>query len=375
MTSTGLQKTAVMLLPLLGGVIVALIIIIIALSLEDASFGDVWEALYDGAWDSSGRRARVVRNLLPLLLCSSGLLLTFTAGLWNIGIEGQLTMGAVGASLGALFVEMSGRTGQIAVELLLAMSAGAAWALLTAILKTRGGVNEIFGGVALNFIAALFSSFLIAGPWAPEQGGTGSRTAAFEAFALLPARAVERAFISDLAVAFTVLAFSVAAGILFFTRYGLQLKAIGRSPASARALGIPTERNMWIAMALCGAMAGLGGAVLVLHPPIGQLQQNASGGIGFLALLVVLLASIRPLLVPFIAFVFAFLNTGAQRVESSLQLDSSLVKVLQGVLVLAVLMFDGVRRRVEVAQERRAVAAEAARLAASAEQEASESDE
>jgi simple sugar transport system permease protein len=84
---------------------------------------------------------------------------------------------------------------------------------------------------------------------------------------------------------------------------------------------------------------------------------------------VVLLASIRPVLVPFIAFVFAFLNTGAQRVESSLRLDSSLVNVLQGVLVLAVLMFDGVRRRVEVAQERRAVAAEAARMAASAEQE------
>jgi simple sugar transport system permease protein len=180
---------------------------------------------------------------------------------------------------------------------------------------------------------------------------------------------VERAFISDLAVAFTVLAFSLAAGILFFTRYGLQLKAIGRNPASARALGIPTERNIWIAMTLCGAMAGLGGAVLVVHPPTGQLQQNASGGIGFLALLVVLLASIRPVLVPFIAFVFAFLNTGAQRVESSLRLDSSLVNVLQGVLVLAVLMFDGVRRRVEVAQERRAVAAEAARMAASAEQE------
>ena len=144
MTTNSLQKAAITLLPLLGGVIVALIIIIIALSLEDQSIGDVWDALYSGAWSGPSNRARVLRNVMPLLLCSSGLLLTFTSGLWNIGIEGQLTMGAIGASLGALFVDAGGRAGQIAVELLLAMSAGAAWALLAGILKTRGGVNEIF---------------------------------------------------------------------------------------------------------------------------------------------------------------------------------------------------------------------------------------
>jgi hypothetical protein len=86
-----------------------------------------------------------------------------------------------------------------------------------------------------------------------------------------------------------------------------------------------------------------------------------------LALLVVLLASIRPALIPLIAFVFAFLSTGAQRVESSLNIDSSLIEVLQGILVLAVLLFDGFRQKIEVTQERRAIAAESARLAASVE--------
>ena len=372
--SDNLQKTVINLLPLLAGVIVALIVIAIALAFDEVNLGDVWEALYDGAWDGSNKRARVVRNLLPLLLCSCGLLLTFTAGLWNIGIEGQLTMGAVGASLGALFVDMGSQNAQVVVEFLLAMAAGAAWALFTGILRTRGGVNEIFGGVALNFIAALFVSFLVIGPWAPAQGGTGSRTASFEAFTLLPATQVGRAFISYPAVAVAVIGFILVAGTLYFTRFGLQLKAIGRSPASAQALGIPTERNMWLAMTYCGGLAGLGGAILVLYPPTGQLQANASGGIGFLALLVVLLASIRPFLVPFIAFVFAFLNTGAQRVESSLRLDSSLVNVLQGVLVLAVLLFDGFRRRIEVEQERRAVAAEAARIAEQAETSAGAGD-
>ncbi|HLA44542.1 MAG TPA: ABC transporter permease, partial [Aggregatilineales bacterium] len=198
-------------------------------------------------------------------------------------------------------------------------------------------------------------------------GGTGSRTAAFAPAALLPAKAIDRAFISYTALGIAIGTFVLVALILYFTRFGLQLKALGRSRPSAEALGIPTERNMWMAMTLCGGMAGLGGAILVLHPPTGQLQSNASGGIGFLALLVVLLASIRAWLVPFIVFAFAFMNTGAQRVESSLGLDPSLVNVLQGMLVLAVLLFDGFRHRIEAGQERRAIAAEAARAAEQAE--------
>lgn len=358
-----IQKMGLNTIPLLLGIFVAMIVITLILRSEGVSLREIWNALYDGAWESPSKQARTFRNWLPLMFCSIGLLLTFTAGLWNIGIEGQLTMGAVGATAVALFVHHDSRTLQLGAQLLMAMSAGAAWALFAGILKTRGGINEIFGGVALNFIAALFVAYLISGPFAPESGGTGSRTAAFDPHTLLPAQAVERAFISYETMALAVICFVWAAFVLSFTRFGLQLKAIGKNIASARALGIPTERNLWAAMALCGALAGLGGAVLVLFPPTGQLQNNASGGIGFLAILVVLLASVRPALVLPIAFLFAFLNTGAQRIETSLQLDPSLVRVLQGILVFAVLLFDGMRGRIEMAQEKRLVAAEAARLA------------
>lgn len=357
-------NSVVGILPLLAGVFTALILIAILLNTEGFTMRDVWDALYDGAWETDGKKLRVLINWMPLMLCSTGLLLTFTAGLWNIGIEGQLTMGALGAAAVALFVRHDSKTIQLGAEIGLACIAGAGWGLLAGILKTRGGVNEIFGGVALNFISALFSAFLISGPWAPERGGTGSRTEAFDEFTLLPSRIIDRSHLSNTAAALTVGGFIVVALILYFSRFGLQLKAIGKSENSARALGIPTERNLWLAMLLCGGLAGLGGAIKVLHPPIGQLQQNSSGGIGFLALLVVLLASIRPWLVPIIAFVFAFLATGGQRVESSLQIDAALVNVLQGVLVLAVLLFDGIRQRIQAEQEKRAVAAQAARHAA-----------
>lgn len=354
-------------LPLLAGVATALFLIAVLLSAEGFSMREIWNALYDGSWETDGKKLRVLINWMPLMLCSTGLLLTFTAGLWNIGIEGQLMMGALGATSAALFVRHDSKTVQLAVEIGLAFAAGAGWGLLAGILKTRGGVNEIFGGVALNFIASLFAAFLISSPWAPARGGTGTRTDPFEAFVMLPSKIIDRSHLSYTAVAVTVTGFMAAALILYFSRFGLQLKAIGKSETSARALGIPTERNLWVAMLLCGGLAGLGGAIRVLHPPVGQFEQNTSGGIGFLALLVVLLSSIRPWLVPFIAFAFAFLSTGAQRVESSLQIDAALVKVLQGVLVLAVLLFDGIRQRIQAEQEKRAVAAQAAKRAAEAE--------
>jgi simple sugar transport system permease protein len=348
-------------LPLLAGLILALLVISLLLAEEGVSLREVWGALYDGAWSDAGKQARVVRVWLPLLLCSTGLLLTFTAGLWNIGIEGQITMGAIGATSIALFVRYDDRALQLLMQFTLAFLAGGAWGLVAAILKTRGGINEIFGGVALNFIAFLFAAFLISNPFAPESGGTGSRTAAFDPFTLLPARPIERAFISDLGLGISLGSFALVVFILGFTRWGLELRAIGKNTRSAHALGLPTERHIWLAMALCGGLAGLGGAILVLHPPTGQLQSGVSGGIGFLALLVVLLASLRAFLVPLIAFAFAFLGVGAQRVESSLQVDPSLVNLIQGVLVFFVLLFDGLRQSLEARQAERLIALETAR--------------
>lgn len=366
------QQSLRSILPLVGGLVVAGILIALILAAQDVAIGTVWDALYEGAWERPNKRARVLESMLPLLLCSAGLLITFSAGLWNIGIEGQLTMGAVGAAIGAMFVDMPNQNQQVAVQILIAAGAGGSWALFAAILKTRGGVNEIFGGVALNFIATLFSAFMIGGPMAPERGGTGSRTNPFDPDTLYPSISIERAFLSYSAVTLAVVGFLLVAFILYFTHFGLQLKSIGRSPQSSLALGIPTERNIWLSMTLCGVLAGIGGTMLVMYPPIGQLQLNVSGGIGFLALLVVLLASIRPWLVPIIVFAFSFLNTGAQRIESSLQLDSSLIDVLQGILVLIVLLFDGVRQRINLAQERRAIALQAAQLATQQEEQTHE---
>lgn len=298
------------------------------------------------------RRTDVINFWFPIMLCSCGLLVTFTAGLWNIGIEGQMTMGAVAASGLALFSNMP-RTQQLAAEIGLAAAAGGAWALLTAMLKTRGGVNEIFGGVAMNFIATNYLAYLVVGPWGI---GSGSSTDNFPAHALLPS--MENYRLSPITLYLVIAVFVGVLLLLTVSKWGLQLRAMGKNPRSAQILGVPTERHIWTAMALCGMMAGMAGAHLVLFTQR-KLPANVSGGIGFLALLVVLLASSRVYWVPFIGLAFAFMfTTGGLPLWTRLQLDSSLSEVFLGLLVFIVFIFNGVRQRIQEWLDRRKVLVE-----------------
>lgn len=285
------------------------------------------------------RFSGVVNFWIPLMFVCTGLLVTFTAGLWNIGVEGQMMFGAVCATWVAQEVFLP-TVIQVPLEMLAAALGGAFWAALTGLLKTRGGVHEIFGGVAMNNLANIFSIYLISGPWG-NQGGQATPPFRPETL-LLPISSEFR--VSAAALIVMVVAFGGIFLALSGTRWGLELKAQGHSQRSALLLGVPVERNVLLAMALCGFMAGLAGSVRVLFT-YGNLRPLVSGGIGFLGLLVVLLTGTRALWAPPIAFFFAAILGGSTRLKIALQLDQSLAGVVQGILVLMVILANGVRGR------------------------------
>ncbi len=294
------------------------------------------EAMWQGAFGSQDRILSTIAFWIPLSLCAIGLMLTFTAGLWNIGIEGQMILGALGASWVALtFADQPARV-LIPLEILAAMTAGALWAGISAVLKTHGKVHEIFSGLALTNLAVILTNYLISGPWQPPEGGSFRGTAPFAAAALLPRYAESR--FSPLSLILLTLAFIAAAILLGNTTWGLKLKALGRNPRSAFLLGVSSNRETLAAMLLCGALAGLAGAVRVLSW-FDSLRQSISGGIGFLALLVVMLAAYRILWVPFVAFFFSAVLQGSITLQLRTQLHSSLGGILTGVLVLFTLLF------------------------------------
>lgn len=319
-------------LPIIAAVAFTTVLLVIFGASPAESFGAMWQ----GAFGTSDRFFSVVAFWVPLLLASAGLLLTFQAGLWNIGIEGQIILGSIGASWVALTLHLPAYI-QLPLEILAAMAGGALWAGIAALLKTRGGVHEIFGGLALNNLAIILTNYLISGPWQPPEGGSFRGTVPFDSEALMPLLGITR--FSPLSLVLAGLAFTLVILALRNSTWGLKLKALGRNPRSAFLLGVSSNREALFAMLFCGALAGLGGAVRVLSW-FDSLRQSISGGIGYLALMVVMLAAFRLLWVPIVAFFFSAVLNGSITLQLRTQLHSSLGDILTGVMVLFVLLFS-----------------------------------
>ena len=368
-----LRNTGLRIALAIGPVLLALLITALLILAVGSDPVAVLEKTWQGAFRNSESFASVVNFWIPLTLVSVGLVVTFRAGLWNIGIEGQMMFGAVFASWAAQFLPLGEGLSflLIVIELLLAFIGGLLWGLVVGVLKVKLGVHEIFGGVALNALANVWSIYLIAGPWQPPEGGSAQATPPFPEPSLLPEMS-NKFPVSLLALVIVILAAGGVAMALRGTRWGLNLKATGKNARSALLLGVPTDRTALSAFAVCGGLAGLAGSYRVLLT-YDSLRPLVSGGIGFLGLLVVLIAgtsgayltqspfggrikipvlgklleNIGALWVPLIAFFFAAIFTGSTRLKIALGLDASLAGVLQGILVLVVLLFNGVRQNIE----------------------------
>lgn len=339
-TRSPLVRFAIAVVP----IIISLLITAFLINLVGADPVAVFEKVWEGAFRDSRSFSGVVNFWIPFVLTSLALIITFTAGLWNIGIEGQMMMGAVFAAAVALNWDLPLWL-LIPAELLAAMTGGALWALIVGVLKVRLGVHEIFGGVALNALANVLSIFLISGPWQPPEGGSAHGTPPFRPEAILPPFSPDFQ-VSLLALIIVLIVFLFVYFALRGTRWGLQLKATGKNARSALLLGVPTDRSALSALVICGLIAGIAGSYRILSPNgYGNLRPLVSGGIGFLALLVVLLLSMRALWVPLVTLIFAAILSGSTRLKIAFGLDASLAGVLQETLVLVVLLFNGIRQR------------------------------
>lgn len=328
----------------LAPVLATLAFITVILLVAGANPWDAYVAMFGGAFAGTRNIADVVVAMVPLMLASAGMLITFAAGLMNIGVEGQIIAGALGATW---VVQACGDAPPPAAILLPltilgGMAGGGAWGLLVGVLRTHGGVHEIFGGLGLNFVALALTNYLIFGPWRPPDGATMSGTDPFPREAWMPTIGDTRAALVPALVA--VAAIIVVYVLLRDTNWGLRLKAIGLNGKAAHRMGIDNKKNMLLAFLLCGVLAGLAGsfqATAVYR----RLIPSISAGYGYMAQLVVLLSGLRAEWVPLIVLFFSAVDVGSPRLELRLLLDSSLGGVLQSSMVLAFLIVRGLRER------------------------------
>ncbi len=334
-----------------GGIIFQLIAFALALGFvslillsEGASPMEAFKNMLTGSLGSMRKFAEVLVTFVPLLLVTAGLLITFSAGLWNIGVEGQIVIGAI-TTVGVLRVFVDSTLPPaliITLAILGGMVGGALWASLAGMLKTFGGVNEIFGGLGLNFVSTALTLYLIFGPWKRVGVASMSGTEPFPDHFALPQ--VPDLRISLWALGIALFGIVIVYFILQGTYFGLKLKAVGKNFRAAYLLGIPTWQYSMYSFLICGALAGAAGAMqvtAVYH----RLIPSISSGYGYLGLMVAMLINYQAIWAIPVALFFAALNIGSIQLPIVMKLDSSLAGVLQGVLVLFVLLMEGVRQK------------------------------
>ena len=272
----------------------------------------------------------------PLALIGMGLAVGFRAGIWNIGAEGQFLFGAVFATGVALYLPSI--TGLSLVVMVFAgILGGMAWALIPAWLRARFHTNEILVSLMLVYVAQLFVSWLVFGPWRDPRGFNFPQTELFDAAWLLPTLLSGSRL--NLAFVLTLIVLVIGHILLAKSYYGFSIRVAGESPSAARYAGLSERRNIYAGLLIGGACAGLAGMAEVAGP-MGQLTDKASVGYGFAAIIVAFVGRLQPLGIGLAALVMALFFLGGEQAQQYLNLPGSISRVFQGLLLFYLLAAD-----------------------------------
>ncbi len=273
----------------------------------------------------------------PLIIIGVALSLGFRAGVWNIGAEGQLVLGAIfGGSTALFFYE---KTGFYIIPLVLFMGVlgGMLWAGIVAFLRVRFNANEILTSLMLSYIANLLINFLMHGPLKDPDGFNFPESRLFSDSALLPI--LYEGTRLHLGALIAILAVAMGWFLLSRTLLGYQMKVIGDAPAAGEYAGFSHSKIIWVALLIGGGAAGLAGAIEV-SGPIGQLLPSISPGYGFTAIIVAYVGRLHPVGVLFAAIILALSYLGGEAAQIKLNLPVAVTGVFQGFLLFFLLASD-----------------------------------
>jgi simple sugar transport system permease protein len=272
----------------------------------------------------------------PLIICGLGISIAFRMQLWNIGAEGQLVMGAIGASGVALFSGIENHMLMITLMFAASALAGGLWAVVAGFLKAKYRVNEIIVTLLMNYIAISFLSLLIYGSWKDPAGFNFPHSAQFADTARLAYYFDSRlhtGFFIALALVFLMYVFMEK------TIYGYEIRVIGDNPNAARYAGMNITAAVILTMFLSGAISGIAGfseAAGVQY----RLQEGIIVGYGYTAIIVAWLAKRSAVGVLIVSIVMGVLLVGGDSLQITWQLPVAFVNLFQGLILFFVLSSD-----------------------------------
>jgi ABC-type uncharacterized transport system permease subunit len=269
----------------------------------------------------------------PLVMAALAVSIPARIGLFNVGGEGQIYMGALFATGAALGLAQYPQWVLLPATIASGFAGGAAWALIPAVMRLIGVANESITTLLLNYIAPLIVGYQIFGPWrSPESSSYPQSLKLVEGarLAVLPGTRLHAGLL--IAVACVV----VYAYVLHRTRWGLEMRAIGGNATAARQLGLPVRSYIVACMALGGGVAGLAGMaeVSAIH---GRLVGEISPGYGYMGFLVAWLAGPSAIKIIAMAFLFAFISSIGDVLQITQGVPFAVVNILMGAILFSVL--------------------------------------
>jgi len=272
----------------------------------------------------------------PLIFTSLGVSLAFRMQIWNIGAEGQLYMGACGATAVALFSGIESHALMITVMFVAAFLLGGLWGGIAGVLRARWQVNEVIVTLLMNYIAILGVDYLIYGPWKDPKGFNFPLTAQFSDAARLA-----EYFDTRLHSGFFLAMFCALILYLFMERtiWGYEIKVIGSNPKAARYAGMRTGLAIFSVLFLSGAIAGIAGFSEVAGLQH-RLQHGLSPGYGYTAIIIAWLAKRSALGVVIVSFLMGVLLVGGDSLQLSWQLPVAFSYAFQGLILFFLLASD-----------------------------------
>lgn len=271
----------------------------------------------------------------PLILIGIGLAVGFRGGIWNIGAEGQFTVGALaGGSVALAFYPLTGWW-LLPLMSLAGIAGGAAWAAIPALLRTRFNANEILVSLMLSYVAVLLLGSLMHGALRDPEGMNFPESRLFQTALplLIPGTRAHVGFLVALA------AVGVAWLLLERHMLGFRIKVLGQAPRAARFGGFSDTKLVWLCFLISGGCAGLAG-LFEAAGPVGQLVPALPAGYGFTAIIVAFLGRLHPVGILLAGLLMALTYIGGETAQISMSLPSATTSVFQGMFLFFLLAAD-----------------------------------
>lgn len=288
-------------------------------------------SLFNGAFGSTYGFSETLVKMIPILCIALGTSVAFKSQLWNIGGNGQYTLGCISTVI--VCVYMPGPIWfKLIVSFILAIIVGMIFGGLLGLAKAKLNANEVITTLMFDYIIGFLLSFLVYGPLMDPEGHNFPQSKLIEKDVLFTKLLAGTRLHSGLFIALLLVVFLF---LFWKTKEGFRIKMIGANPNVAKLSGISVDKQIMITMGISCAFAAVAGYIDVLGIH-GRLQDNISGSLGSVAIVVALLGNLNPIGIVFSAFFFSALSVGGQCMQRYMGVPYSLVTVIQALVIVFV---------------------------------------